>query len=396
MAIAAKPEIPPWVPPSETKENLDWASLRTLDLSKLDSDDPKDVEKLLEDTKYAIKNDGFLYLTNYGISLEKLHRQFAIAQYLLDGNVITEEEKKQLEIQQHTGSYAGYKPMKGWGAGNGSYDGIENFTFYSPQMKNPDLRPRALEPFMDEVKDFWTYAHDNVNRRLLKLLSRVLELPDDYLWENVQSHEGEVCAEGYFRFVCYRPMEEGQEGASMRIHGSNYDPARITPADDHIDIGTTTLLFSVPITALQVWNSKAEKWQWVKYKPGALVINLGESLEILTGGHFLATKHRVVAPPKDQQHLPRLSCAMFCSARGDLKVSPLQDSPLIQREGLLKKGVYGEFAKLLDAGLDVPDHDTWRKARRAYAQQGPAKQVTIKGVRYSEEVFNDIKVYVPV
>ncbi|WWC63730.1 uncharacterized protein I303_106335 [Kwoniella dejecticola CBS 10117] len=383
MAIAAKPEIPPWIPPPETKEDLDWASLKTLDLSKLDSEDPKDIEQLLDDTRHAIKEDGFLYLTHYGIPLEKLHRQFAIAQHLLDGNVITEEEKKRLEIQQHTGSYAGYKPMKGWGAGNGSYDGIENFTFYSPEMENPDKRPKGLEPFMDEVKEFWTYAHDEVNRKLLKLLSRVLELPDDYLWDNVQSHDGEVCAEGYFRFVCYRPMEKGQEGASMRIHG-------------HHDIGTTTLLFSVPISALQVWNSKAEKWQWVKYKPGALVINLGESLEILTGGHFVATKHRVVSPPSDQQHLPRLSCAMFCSARGDLKVSPLQDSPMIQREGLKKEGVYGEFAKLLDAGMDVPDHDTWRKARRAYAQQGPSKQVTINKIKYSEEIFNGIKVYVPV
>ena len=45
----------------------------------------------------------------------------------------------------------------------------------------------------------------------------------------------------------------------------------------HTDHGTTTFLFSVPITALQIW--KDEKWKFVPYKPGALVINLGETLE---------------------------------------------------------------------------------------------------------------------
>ena len=30
-----------------------------------------------------------------------------------------------------------------------------------------------------------------------------------------------------------------------------------------------------------------------KYNPGALVVNLGEALEIISGGHFKATRHKV-------------------------------------------------------------------------------------------------------
>jgi isopenicillin N synthase-like dioxygenase len=48
-------------------------------------------------------------------------------------------------------------------------------------------------------------------------------------------------------------------------------------AISHTDYGTTTLLFSVPITALQIWSES--RWKYVKYNPGALVINLGETLE---------------------------------------------------------------------------------------------------------------------
>lgn len=59
---------------------------------------------------------------------------------------------------------------------------------------------------------------DSVNRRLLKLLSMVLELPDDYLWDNVQSHDGLV-GDGYFRHALYYPLEgehkESRKGVRM-------------------------------------------------------------------------------------------------------------------------------------------------------------------------------------
>ena len=60
----------------------------------------------------------------------------------------------------------------------------------------------------------------------------------------------------------------------------------------HTDYGTTTLLFSVPVTALHIWTMY-EKWQPVRYAPGSVVVNLGEALEIISGGHFKATRHKV-------------------------------------------------------------------------------------------------------
>ena len=57
-----KPQVPRWVPPEPTKEELDWAQLHTIDLSILDSQDPGAVEQLVELTKTAMKDDGFLYL----------------------------------------------------------------------------------------------------------------------------------------------------------------------------------------------------------------------------------------------------------------------------------------------------------------------------------------------
>ena len=162
---------------------------------------------------------------------------------------------------------------------------------------------------MDEIEAFCNYLTKSVNRRLLKLFSRVLELPDDYLWDNVQSH-GSPTGEGYFRHALFRPVPESTQAASkgLRMHG-------------HTDFGLTTLLFSVPISCLQIWG-RDEKWYYVPYKPGALVVNIGDTLEIVSGGHFKATRHRVYKPPVDQLQEERLSLVLFNSSVGDLRMEP--------------------------------------------------------------------------
>ena len=108
----SKPFVPKWIPPQPTKLVTDWAKLRTIDLSLLDSPDPAVVDQLVQTTKTAIKEDGFLYLTNYGVSLEQLHRQFDLAQYL--HSRITDEEKDRLLWDPATGVFAGFKPGRGW------------------------------------------------------------------------------------------------------------------------------------------------------------------------------------------------------------------------------------------------------------------------------------------
>lgn len=188
-------------------------------------------------------------------------------------------------------------------------DGIEQFNWYNREWQDINRIPKCLHPFMDEIEEFCNYLTKSVNRRILTLFSRVLELPDDYLWDNVQSH-GSPTGEGYFRHALFRPVEQStrEKSKGLRMHG-------------HTDFGLTTLLFSVPISCLQIWGQD-EKWYYVPYKPGALVINIGDTLEIVSGGHFKATRHRVFTPPADQLHEERLSLVLFNSSVGDLRMTP--------------------------------------------------------------------------
>jgi isopenicillin N synthase-like dioxygenase len=119
---------------------------------------------------------------------------------------------------------------------------------------------------MDEITAFTEYLTRSVNRRLLRLLSWVLEMPDEYLWDNIESHSGPV-NEGYLRHALFHPFKHQEKGMGegLKMFG-------------HTDFGTTTLLFSVPVTCLQIWG-RDDIWRYVEYSPGALVVNIGDTLE---------------------------------------------------------------------------------------------------------------------
>ncbi|KAF5251816.1 hypothetical protein FANTH_3135 [Fusarium anthophilum] len=388
--LPTKPFVPEWIPPPVTQQKEQFAELTSIDLSLLDSDDPAVVQELVNQVKRAIREDGFLFLENYGISLEQLHRQFAIAQYMY--NNISEEDKERLLFNPDSGVWSGYKHPFGFKRHRGPPDGIEQFNWYRPDWEDINRVPTCLHPFMDEIEAFANYLTGSVNRRLLTLFSRVLELPDDYLWENVQSH-GSPTGEGYFRHALFRPVQKTTEEASkgLRMHG-------------HTDFGLTTLLFSVPVSCLQIWGQD-EKWYYAPYKPGALVVNIGDTLEIVSGGHFKATRHRVYKPPIDQRNYERLSLVLFNSSVGDLRMTPAAESPLIQREGCVEdQGVYAEFKKRTQQGKLVPTNREWREIQIATCTDPTdtennrvgAHQVLIDGKLMHQREYMGVKVVLPV
>ena len=61
----------------------------------------------------------------------------------------------------------------------------------------------------------------SVLRRLLVLFSRLLELPDDYLWDNVLGHNESIIGNGYFKQMVYHPKSKEQldKGAGVTFTG---------------------------------------------------------------------------------------------------------------------------------------------------------------------------------
>lgn len=65
-------------------------------------------------------------------------------------------------------------------------------------------------------------------------------------------------------------------------------------------------------------------WHAVTPRPGTLVVNLGETLELATSGYLTAARHRVISPPPDTE---RTSIAFFLNPRLDAQIQPVPLPP---------------------------------------------------------------------
>ena len=237
--------------------------------------------------------------------------------------------------------------------------------------------------------------HNEVGRRLLLLLSRILGLPDSYLWDNVADKGPVLPHSSYCRFQVYHPIPLEQRPTATRL------------LQGHTDFGTTTLLPSQPITCLQMVGADGE-WRYVPYRKGALLCNLGDVTEILSGGVFKATRHRVVKPVADQADYERISIVSFNHADQQLSLQPLLgeclersermvlkvDAPLLQKLGVRKESqVYGAFARAIEEGEQLPKFGEWKTLRNKMAERVPDKIVMIDGKAHSEHIIGSVKVY---
>ena len=88
----------------------------------------------------------------------------------------------------------------------------------------------------------------------------------------------------------------------------------------HADYGFVTLLLQDEVGGLEVLPPGASAWAPVEPTPEALVVNLGEMLEVATEGYLAATIHRVKAPPPG---VDRYSVPFFWSPRLDAVIDPV-------------------------------------------------------------------------
>lgn len=73
---------------------MDWAELVTVDLSLYDT--PEGKKQLAKTLINAVRDKGFFYVTNFGISQEKVNRQFSLGNQLYN---LPLEEKEKYTVQ---------------------------------------------------------------------------------------------------------------------------------------------------------------------------------------------------------------------------------------------------------------------------------------------------------
>ncbi len=95
----------------------------------------------------------------------------------------------------------------------------------------------------------------------------------------------------------------------------------------HKDSGFVTILLQDVVSGLEVEGQNG--WIAAPPVPGTFIINIGELLEMASGGYLRANVHRVVSPPSDTD---RLSVAFFFGAQLSATVPVLELPPHLKNE----------------------------------------------------------------
>ncbi|KAG2076310.1 Clavaminate synthase-like protein [Suillus decipiens] len=354
------PQTPRYLPALPTKENLQYADLAIIDLSKAVTAEGR--TELAVELREALTTHGFCYIINHGYTQAQNERMFDIADIPMSG--VPEDEKRAYTgDSKKTGIFQGYKPRQYWHIDAGVRDQHEHYNFNRDVTKRG--HPETLRPLLPEIKEFSKHNHFNVLHPVLRLIARSLELPEDTL---VNNHDYDAIGETYVRFMKYYPRTGEEEVKTKNVW-----------LKGHTDFGSITILWSQPVAGLQILTREG-KWRWVRHIENALVVNAGDALDFLTGGYYKGTIHRVVKPPEDQQNYTRLGVFYFVMPNDDVKLVPMAESPVLQRAGIQSRCDDSE----------APTMEQWRKARTSAYGQSELENSKEKGVE--QEVINGVLV----
>jgi len=177
-------------------------------------------------------------------------------------------------------------------------------------LQGPNLWPDSSLPELRSTVVAWTDLLSAVGQELLRAISVALELPEDY---------------------CDEPFQDTPAWMAKLIHyvGGVVEAAGDQGVGSHADYGFVTLLLQDQVGGLEVKPPGTDTWVPVEPLPGALVVNLGEMLEVATDGYLAATIHRVRTPPPG---VDRYAVPFFWSPRLDAVIKPIRLSPALAAE----------------------------------------------------------------
>ncbi|KXH27601.1 hypothetical protein CSAL01_00768 [Colletotrichum salicis] len=317
MTAESNRQIPNFTQCPPTKEDLDYVGLVNLDFSNFDDDSAR--RQLAVNLLRGATCHGFLTLTNHGIPDALYSSQVDLAHALL---TLPPEEKWSFETtpeQEKKGLNIGFKPSGSQKHKEGFHKTVDHYNFLATNDTHDYEHPRLLHSHLAQVETLKSHFRQDLMPKLLALVALVLEIPEEHLL-STHASVTQSCSE-YLRYLLYnpRPTESGTQYRDLWLGG-------------HTDLGSFTIRFSQPVASLQLRLPSGD-WKWVRHIPGTLIVNVGEALEMLTGGLFRATVHRVVKPPSDQERAKRLGIIYFARPMDEQRLQPL-DSPLLRRLGI--------------------------------------------------------------
>lgn len=265
-------------------------TIPVIDLAEVGKD-PSSRQEIIGRIREASERWGFFQVVNHGIPVTVLEDLKDGVQRFHEQDI---EEKKELYTRDHM------KPL----VYNSNFDLYsspalnwrDSFMCYlAPNPPKPEDLPVVCR---DILLEYGTYVM-KLGIALFELLSEAFGLHSDYLKDL-------GCAEGLISLCHYYPACP--------------EPDLTLGTTKHSDNCFLTVLLQDHIGGLQVLYQNM--WIDITPEPGALVVNIGDLLQLITNDRFKSVEHRV------QANLigPRISVACFFSE--GLKSSPKPYGPI--------------------------------------------------------------------
>jgi isopenicillin N synthase-like dioxygenase len=184
--------------------------------------------------------------------------------------------------------------------------------------------PNALPTFKPAVEAFYNDC-ETLAYRLLGAMSTNLGMAADHLGERFAAGHTSFLRLNYYP-ICPTP-ENGQLGINQ-----------------HTDAGALTLLLQDQQAGLEVYKDGA--WHLVEPRPGALVINIGDIVQVWSNDRYRASLHRVAANAQAE----RFSAPFFFNPNYNTDYAPLPSTVDEQHPARYQPINWGEFRGLRAAG----------------------------------------------
>lgn len=288
---------------------MNAASLPIISMASLNSSEG------LAQLRQAASEVGFFYLVDHGLSARTLQDYLALSQRFF---LLSEEEKQTINMI-HSPHFRGYNAV-GSEMTAGRLDAREQFDWMNEEIAlapeqlrrpwqkliGPNLWPAAmptLKPALLHLQTKLSAVSVTLLQQLCKALGVSPNVLDATLGEQPYTHA---------KLIRYPAQQAAEQGV-----GAHKDP------------GYLTFVIQDEQSGLKVERDN----QWVNVEPiaGALVVNIGELLEMASNGFLKATNHKVESPT---QGVERYSIAFFMAAQLSATVPVLSLPPELQARAL--------------------------------------------------------------
>nr|AYC63496.1 2-oxoglutarate-dependent dioxygenase [Scoparia dulcis] len=295
-------------------------SIPIIDLKGIDNNS-RLREEIVAQISHASETWGFFQVVNHGIPVELMEEMLHGVRRFYEQD---DEIKKQYYTRDLTKKFVYHTNFDLFTAPAANW----RDTFFSYMAPNPP-KPEELPAACRDIQIEYSKHVMSLGHRLLVLLSEALGLEPTHLIDM-------DCANGLTFVGHYYPACP--------------QPELTLGASKHSDDSFLTVLLQDQIGGLQIFLEN--QWIDVPPAPGALLINIGDLLQLVSNDKFKSIQHRVLANKEG----PRVSVACFFSTSlvptaklyGPIKELITEDNPPKYRETTIHEFVSYNFSKGLD------------------------------------------------